>query len=304
MSSLRNYSIFFGAFLGCAVLFAGACGGGESRPGPLKHHLDDMFIAQIPIAEKQSVIQAQQDYNVAKMEHAKAQADYNDAATDLEVARNELQQARLDEKTAKTRKQSAEKTADLNRINAAALLEREAEVAREAADKKVAYMDARRKFLKEYINHSEDNMYAQEARYELTKARLAQSKNIRPRGMVMADYEKQAQVRAEYAQRSKVKIDQDKSDLARMRKEWKALAKDAGKPDGGAETPIKQSTPTGPRPDTTPAADTKPPAPDTKAPDTKAPDTKAPDTQTPAAGGTGATGGGTEGASGDGGGEQ
>lgn len=246
MSSLRSYLVF----LGCAVLFTGACGGGESRPGPLRHHLDDMFIAQIPIAEKQSVIQAQQDYNVAKMERAKAEADYNDAATDLEVANNERQQASLDEKTAKTRKQSAEKTADLNRINAAAVLEREAETARKAAEKKVDYMKARRAYLKDYTYHAEDNMYAQEARYELTKARLAQSKNIRPRGMVMADYEKQAQIRAEYAQRSKVKIDQARADIERMRKEWKALAKDAGKSTGG-ETPIKESTPTGPGPDTT-----------------------------------------------------
>src|SRR5690606_5464713 len=128
-----------------ALLFA--CGGGESRPGPLKHHLDDMFIAQVPIAEKQSVLQAQQDYHVARMERAKAEADYNEAGTDLQVAKNERDRAALDEKTANAKKKGAEKTGDLNRITAAALLVREAKLMRRAADKKIEYMKARRDFL-------------------------------------------------------------------------------------------------------------------------------------------------------------
>jgi hypothetical protein len=257
MSSLRNYL----GFLVCAALFTGACGG-ESRPGPLKHHLDDMFIAQIPIAEKQSVIQAQQDYYVAKMERSKAEADLNDAGADLQVAKNQREQAALDEKTAKTRKQNADKSADLNKINAAALLEREAETARRAAEKKVEYMKARREYLKKWVHHAEDLMYAQEARYELSKARLAQSKNIRPRGMVMADYERQAQDRAQYVQRNKPAMDKKKADVDRLRKEWKTLAKQAGIETGG-ETPIKESG----APKTVRPPDTTPAPPPAKTPD-------------------------------------
>jgi hypothetical protein len=256
MSSLRNY---FG-FLVCAALVTGACGG-ESRPGPLKHQLDDMFIAQIPIAEKQPVIQAQQDFYVAKMERAKAEADLNDAAADLQVAKNQREQAALDEKTAKTRKQNADKSADLNKINAAALLEREAETARRAAEKKVEYMKARREYLKKWVHHAEDLMYAQEARYELSKARLAQSKNIRPRGMEMANYERQAQERAEYVQRNKPEMDRRKADVDRLRKEWQSLAKQAGIETGG-ETPIKESG----APKTVRPPDKTPPPPPVKTP--------------------------------------
>ena len=35
-------------FVGLSLILVG-CGGGESRPGPLKHHFDDMYIAQVPM---------------------------------------------------------------------------------------------------------------------------------------------------------------------------------------------------------------------------------------------------------------
>lgn len=224
MSSLRSYFVLF---VCVSALGAAGCGGGASRPGPLAHHLDDMYIAAIPVAEKQSVINAQQDFHVARMEQAKAEADYGESATDIQVAQNELQQAMLDEKTANAKKASADKSADLNRINAATLLQREAKLARRAADKKLEYMKVRQSYLKKYLLVAEDEMYAKEARYELAKARLAQQKNIQPRGFNFANFQKQADDRAAYVQRTRGTLDRERTELSRREKEWKGLEQEA-----------------------------------------------------------------------------
>ncbi len=218
MSSIRNSILL----ITCLPLMS-ACGGGASRPGPLKHHLDDMHLARIDIAEKQDVIQSQQEHSIARMEKAKAEAEYNESKTDVSVAKNERAQALLDEKTAKTKVKAADKSGDMNRVSTATLVQRAAELARKAADKKVEYMKARRKYLKKAVLSAEDHMYSVEARYELSKARLAQGKNIRPRGFVMADYEKQADERSKYEQRNRIKLERMKAKLDKLEEEWKAM---------------------------------------------------------------------------------
>ena len=67
---------------------AAGCGGpSDEPPGPLGKHLDDMYIAQIPLDQKQSVVQTQNDWSLAKMENAKADADLNEANAQLSVVR-------------------------------------------------------------------------------------------------------------------------------------------------------------------------------------------------------------------------
>lgn len=214
-----------------------ACGGSsESRPGPLAYHLDEMYIARIPLEEKQAILQAQNDHAAAKMARANAEAMYNESATDLEVARNERSQAELDEKSAESRKKAADESGDMNRINSASREVRVAKLSRQAADKKVAYMEARRAYLKQNLLQVEDAMYAQEARYELSKARLAQSKNIRPKGFDMANYETQSQERSRYAQRTAAELKREKDRAEALRREWQALVKEAERARSGSSS--------------------------------------------------------------------
>lgn len=205
-----------------------ACGGGgDPGPRPLSHHFDDMHIAAVPIAEKQSVIEAQNAYATAKMERAKAEADYNESATKLSVAENEREQALLAEKSARTEKKAADDSNDLTRINAAAAELHRAELARKAADEKVSWLKVYREYLKKWLRYTEEAMYAAEAKYELAKARIAQKKNIRPKGFDPAVFETQYKERSERAQRARAQAMQIKQKADAKKKQWEAMVKAA-----------------------------------------------------------------------------
>lgn len=205
------------------LLLAACGGGGDPGPGPLKHHFDDMHIAAIPLGDKNQVIQAQNDYSVAKMERAKAESDFAETNTQLVVAKNEREQSLLAEKSAASKKKAAEESADLTRINAATAEMRAAELSRKAADNKVTWVKAHREYLKKQLRYTEENMYAAEAKYELSKARLAQTKNIRPKGFAIADYERQYKNRSERAQRAKAVAQREKQKSDTKKKAWQQM---------------------------------------------------------------------------------
>ncbi len=217
------------------VWTAVACGGGESRPGPLAHHFDDMYIAQIPLSEKQAVLSAQNEYAAARMGRQTSEAEYNESATELEVAKNERAQAELDKKSEESRRKAAEESGDMNRINAVGLKVRSAALAVQAADKKVAYVEARRSFLRKKLLQAEDEMYAAEAQYELAKARVAQSNDIRPREFVFASYQSQAQERSRQAQRSRAQLQRDQAALEQLRKAWQSSKQAADRARSGGQ---------------------------------------------------------------------
>ncbi len=220
--------------LGSTLTAITACGGGgESRPGPLSHHLDEMHIARIDMAERQAVFQAQNDYQVARGEQAKAIADADDNRTKISVAENERKQAELGEQSAKQKLANAEQSADLNRINNAKGELRIAEMKRRAAEQKVTALKAKRQWLKKWGLYTEENMYAQEAKYELAKARLAREKNIQPRGFRFGDYEAQAGDRSRRAQRSKAFADQEHQKFLSEKKRYEAMKAEAERAAGG-----------------------------------------------------------------------
>jgi hypothetical protein len=225
---------------------APACGGGSAaRPGPLKHKIDDMYIARIPMDQKNGVLEAKNSYDMARMEQASVEAEYSESGTDLQVAKNELAQTKLDEKSAQSRKKAADESADMTRVEAGARDLRVAQLQRQAAAKKVEYMKARREFLKKKLLQAEDESYAREARFELTKARLAKANNIRPKGFDPANYERQAEERSKFAQRSKSLIQRDASKAESLRREWQALLKESDRAQGkttGSSTGVSPNT--------------------------------------------------------------
>ena len=219
-----------------SLCLLGCGGGGDAGPTPLKHHFDDMHIAAVEMGDKQPVMQTQNDYSIAKMEHAKADADYNESGTKLDVAKNERQQALLAEKSAKTEKKAADDSNDMNRVNSSAAEMRRAELARKAADEKVAYLEAQRKYLKKFVRYTEENMYAKEAKFELSKARVAKQKNIKPKGFELSVYERQYKDRSERAQRARAVADRERSKANEKKKKWQSLAGAAEKKTGGDTT--------------------------------------------------------------------
>lgn len=220
LRGLRLAGLTLMGFAACLMLVA-ACGG-DSRPGPLKYTLDHMFIARIPTSEQQPSLDARSEVDVARADQAKAQADYDEAGTQLAAAQNDLKKADLDKQSAQRQKKDAEKSADMNRVNTANLLLRSAEKKKKAAAARVAYLKARRDYLRRSINTAQDKVYVAEARYELAKAKLAKENNIRPKGFDIANFEKQYRDRMSYAERNQGKVNSAKARMDAKYKEWKA----------------------------------------------------------------------------------
>lgn len=197
------------------------CGGSsESAPQPLKTHFDDMYIAQIPLDQKQAVVQAQNDYSVAKMERAKAEADLSEANAAVEVAKNDRKSAGNTLDSAVTNKKQAESSGDQNRINDAARALRAAELAKKAAEKRVSYLEAYRDWLKKHSVYTEEAMYWREAQYEMAKADVAQKNNISPKSFKFADYPSQESERQKRTQKAKDRSANEHNKAKNAREGW------------------------------------------------------------------------------------
>lgn len=179
-----------------------------------------MYIAQIGLDQKQSVVQTQNDWSVAKMENAKAEADYNQMTQQLTVVRNDRQKAKLEQDSAASNKKSADASGDTNKMNDAQKQLRGAELAVKAADARVKYYEAYRGYLKKWWRYTQENMYWREAQYELAKAQLAQKNNIQPKGVTFESFTAQEQERNRRAQTAKQKADGEKTRATTARESW------------------------------------------------------------------------------------
>jgi hypothetical protein len=219
------------ALLG-AMGAAGCGGSSDSAPGPLSRHFDDMFIAQIALDQKQSVVEAQNAYSVAKMERAKADADLSEANAALEIAKNDRKSAGNNVDSAVTTKKAAEKTADQNRINDAARALRGAELAKKAADKRVSYLEAYREWVKKQQRYSEEAMYWRESQFERAKAEIAQKNNIAPKDFKFADYPSQEADREKRANKAKERANSEHDRAKSARENWLHAQSEADEANG------------------------------------------------------------------------
>lgn len=212
----------FSKLLAAGLLsLAAACGGpSDSPPTPLARHFDDMFIADIPLDQKQSVVQTQNDWSVAKMENAKAEADLNETTAQLQVVRNDHKAAKLGIDSALSNKKQAEASADNNRINQATKELHAAESRTKAAEQRVKYYEAYREWLKRHHRLTQENMYWREAQYELAKSQLAQQNNKAPRGVDYNWFPKQETERAARAEKAKLKAEELKQKAMNARELW------------------------------------------------------------------------------------
>jgi hypothetical protein len=227
------------------ALGSAACGGSsDSAPGPLSRHFDDMFIAQIALDQKQSVVEAQNAYSVAKMERAKADADLSEASSTLEIAKNDRKSAGNSVDSALTTKKAADKSADQNRINDAARALRGAELAKKAAEKRVSYLEAYREWVKKQQRYADEAMYWREAQFERAKADIAQKNNIAPKDFKFADYPSQEADREKRAGKAKDRANSERDRATSARENWLRAQSEAdeanGRSNGLADPMAKQ----------------------------------------------------------------
>lgn len=211
----------------------GACGGpSDSPPGPLAKHFDDMYIAAIPLDQKQAMVQAQNDWSLAKMENAKAEADFNESTTQLSIVRNDQKAARLGVDSALSNKKSAEASADTNRMNQANKDLHAAENLAKAADARVKYYEAYREYLKVALRHAQENMYWREAQYELAKAQLGQKNSIAPKGVSYDSFPQQESDRNKRTSSAKERLAREKQRVLSVRDSWLKAQESADRENG------------------------------------------------------------------------
>jgi hypothetical protein len=179
-----------------------------------------MYIAAVPLDQKQSVVTTQNDWSVAKMQNAKAEADYNESNTMMSIVSNDQKAARLGVDSAVASKKSAEASADTTRLNQAARDLHNAEDVAKAADARAKYYEAYRAYLKVQLRHAQENMYWREAQYELAKAQLGQKNNIAPKGVAYDAFPKQEQERNKRASSAKDRVESARGHAMSARDAW------------------------------------------------------------------------------------
>src|SRR3954452_4420622 len=108
---MRALSKIFAVGLLASAIAGVGCGSSDSPPGPLAKHFDDMYIAAVPLDQKQSVVQSQNDWSLAKMANAKADADISESETQLQIVRNDQKASRLAIDSAGSAKKAADASA-------------------------------------------------------------------------------------------------------------------------------------------------------------------------------------------------
>ncbi|MEO7732965.1 MAG: hypothetical protein ABIY55_18520 [Kofleriaceae bacterium] len=217
----------------CAVTCLSACGGSsDSAPGPLSNHFDDMYIAAIPLDQKQAVVQSQNDWSLAKMANAKAEADLNESTTQLSIVRNDQKASKLGIESAIANKKAAEASADTNRMNQMAKELHAAEGMSKAADARVSFYEAYRAYLSRVVRHAQEAMYWREAQYENAKAQLGQKNNIAPKGMSYDAFPKQEQDRARRESAARGRVESERGHAMSARDSWKRAQESADRDNG------------------------------------------------------------------------
>jgi hypothetical protein len=205
---------------GVLVVLAAACGGGESAPGPLKHTIQDMYIASVPVELKGSVVQTKQEYDIAQMEQAKVESDLAQVKTQMQIAKNEDQSADLRIKSAKAEEEAANKSANLNAQEEAKRKLFGAEQQKKATKAKLAWHKADQSYLEKLLRFRQHDNYAKEAAWQLEKARVARNNNIRPSGFDYNQFETQAIQRRDAASRSRMEADRLRGEAESKKRDW------------------------------------------------------------------------------------
>jgi hypothetical protein len=218
---MRSHSkIFAIAVLAVGVQLWSCGGSSDSPPGPLAKHFDDMYIAAIPLEQKQSVVTTQNDWSVAKMQNAKAEADLNESNTLISIVRNDQKAAKLGVESALSSKKAAEASADTNRMNQATKDLHTAENVAKAADARVRYYEAYREYLKVELRYAQENMYWREAQYELAKSQLGKKGNIAPKGVSYDAFPSQEEDRSKRASSAKQRVESERRRAMSVRESW------------------------------------------------------------------------------------
>lgn len=201
-----------------SLVMAAACGAGGA-----KYHVDDSSLASASVQEKQGVLAAQQEKEVAKTEQQKSEADLKNVDNELSVAENDYKSAKLQLDTAKLNQKAAEQAGDENRKQQAMHDLRVAELGVKAADAKVDWLNKKRKWIKSQRDAADDHFAAADSRCELEKAKLAQQKGIKPsKDFDVMNFESDNMKKQQQYSSSRMDADKMQADVDRLERDYQA----------------------------------------------------------------------------------
>lgn len=200
------------------LLALGACA------GP-KYRVNDVVLSDLPLEDKQRMLAVKGEMDQAAEEKNKAKADIAIDDRDISVAEAEISQSRLEAGKFEAELRLAERGQDLNRIRPAKANFIAANSAQSAGDAKLSWLQHRRDYHRTLVEVSELHGTAAERRYELEKARLAQSTGKLPsKSFNVAQFEGQAAESQKKYDEARMRADTQQLETVRLERLYNSLA--------------------------------------------------------------------------------
>lgn len=227
--------------IGMTLALAFGLGLGACSSAP-KYVIDDNLLAQIPINEKQGVLNAQQDASVAKEEMRKAEADLVAVNRDLDLADNEYKQTKLALDSAEINQKAAQ--GDLNRKAGADRDVQIAKMGKRAADAKVSYFEKKKKWIKADRDAGEAHHTSALAAIELEKARIAVAHNMKPsEDFSVSNFERESFDKQRKASEARLDVDKLRLEMEDLERKWRAMEGEYQGAKGAAQQQQQQPAP-------------------------------------------------------------
>jgi hypothetical protein len=171
-----------------ALLFLAGCA--KPAGGPLSQTFDNTKLAAVALDQKQAVTLAQQAHDVALLQHKLASSAYRESEIEEDLAEHQAERAVVVSFLVASRQPDAKPAPATNESSAQA---------RKVAGAKLAFMEARRAWLRKASDGALYEVYATQARLELERAKVAQANRLVGADFNVDAYQKQADTRGSSA---------------------------------------------------------------------------------------------------------
>lgn len=215
-----------------AALLILACVGCGGR---LKYKISDASIADIPVAEKQALLDLKNEQAQLKQARAKAWSEQSIAERDLTVAGAEYRISKRQIDKVQADLDLARTTTDVNRISRAEARLAVAELGRSTADTKVAWRKLRDSYAQQQVRMLDMQAQHAAARYEQEKARLAAARGKIPyKGFSLSQFDLQVSEAQARWDKERVESDRLKQEILQLEGRYQELQQKLAAAQSGA----------------------------------------------------------------------
>jgi chromosome segregation ATPase len=206
------------------VLLAAVASAGLGCGGGLKYRVEDSAMDSVPASERQALSAARQDYEKAQGEKKLLERQRDPLDHDHDLAEKERQQIQLDIDRAIAEQETAVKTRDETRSNAAERAKEVADVAMKTAEARLDWLGQKSDWLKVALRAADARIDAAAAKVELEKARIAKQKGIKTRDdQGVGSFESQWEDKASDFQSARDQAAEEEKKAKDLEQKWQNL---------------------------------------------------------------------------------